>query len=446
MSKLHLSFLGQPQIRKDGVPIEIDRRKAIALVTYLAVTGERHTRDKLAGLLWPHEKRDNARAALRRSLTAVRRAIGSEWIVADGVKVGMNLSEELWLDVKQFNVLLAKYEEISSQGDRERAESLSLLAEVAKLYQTDFLSQFALDSNTDFSDWQLLQTENLRRRFAQTLDRLVAGYAKQQEYELAIVYGRRRVNLDPLHEPGHRALMRLYAASGQGSLAIHQFRECEARLRKELGVEPDPLTRKLFEEITARRQVAAIEPEGTERAPAREKPKPRAAVPPSARGRILRIVVVTAGAMAALAVAAVLVVLGIRAATRPITVAVLPLESRNEGTKADGLSEVLTVALIADLARTPRIKVRSGFAVDPYAGTDKPVSVIARELEVGYLVNGSIMRSANKVRIAVQLVNAKDNTTAWAEIYESDTGDLAALKSEVAEKAAQAIRKRLDVR
>jgi DNA-binding SARP family transcriptional activator len=252
MSKLNLSLLGKPRIEKDGKPVEINRRKATALLTYLAVTGEMQSREKLASLFWPHEPHESSRAALRRTLTAIRRAVGNEWLVAEGEKVGMKLGGELWLDVNHFDALLQKYREISVPGDAESAESLALLTEVAKLYRTDFLSQFALDSNTDFSEWQFFQTESLRRKFADTLARLVEGHAKQQEFELAIAYARRRLSLDPLEEECHRSLMRLYAASGHETLALRQFKDCEKRLQKELGVEPDPLTRALLEDIKAR--------------------------------------------------------------------------------------------------------------------------------------------------------------------------------------------------
>lgn len=53
MPELTVSLLGPPRVERDGVPVEVDTRKAIALLAYLAVNGQGQNRDTLAGLLWP---------------------------------------------------------------------------------------------------------------------------------------------------------------------------------------------------------------------------------------------------------------------------------------------------------------------------------------------------------------------------------------------------------
>ena len=76
-SPLALYLLGPPRIERDGVPVKLDRRKAIALVAYLAVTGQSHRRDSLVNLLWPEYDSSRGRAALRRTLYALRDTLGS---------------------------------------------------------------------------------------------------------------------------------------------------------------------------------------------------------------------------------------------------------------------------------------------------------------------------------------------------------------------------------
>ena len=71
--RLAVSLLGQPYIERDGVPVKLDRRKAVALLAYLAVTGESHRRDALVNLLWPEYDASRGRAALRRTLYASER-------------------------------------------------------------------------------------------------------------------------------------------------------------------------------------------------------------------------------------------------------------------------------------------------------------------------------------------------------------------------------------
>jgi DNA-binding SARP family transcriptional activator len=68
MSRLALYLLGPPRLELDGEPVHIGRRKVMALLAYLAVTGGSHSRDFLATLLWPEYDQSRARAALRRTI------------------------------------------------------------------------------------------------------------------------------------------------------------------------------------------------------------------------------------------------------------------------------------------------------------------------------------------------------------------------------------------
>ncbi len=78
MSTLTLAFLGSPHIELGGQTITVDTRKATALLAYLAVTEEAHTREALATLLYPDYDQSRGRAALRRTLSALNKALGSE--------------------------------------------------------------------------------------------------------------------------------------------------------------------------------------------------------------------------------------------------------------------------------------------------------------------------------------------------------------------------------
>src|SRR3712207_1252769 len=100
-------LLGAPRIEHGGEPIEVDTRKAIALVAYLAVTRRRHARDALAGLLWPEYNQTRARAALRRTLSSLGRARAEGWLKVDRESVDLDLSE-VWVDVDSFRELLAE--------------------------------------------------------------------------------------------------------------------------------------------------------------------------------------------------------------------------------------------------------------------------------------------------------------------------------------------------
>ena len=73
-----------PRIELDDRPVEIPSRKAVALLAYLALTGQAHTRERLAAFFWPEADTEHARGALRAALVALRRALGDAWIAAEG--------------------------------------------------------------------------------------------------------------------------------------------------------------------------------------------------------------------------------------------------------------------------------------------------------------------------------------------------------------------------
>ena len=76
MSRLALYLLGPPRIERDGHPVDVRRRKAVALLAYLAVTGQGHSRDALATLFWPEHDQSHARAGLRRALASLKKGLG----------------------------------------------------------------------------------------------------------------------------------------------------------------------------------------------------------------------------------------------------------------------------------------------------------------------------------------------------------------------------------
>ncbi|HSL01626.1 MAG TPA: AAA family ATPase [Rubrobacteraceae bacterium] len=241
-------LLGAPRVEADGAPVEVDTRKAIALLAYLAVTGRRHTRDALAGLLWPEYGQSRARAALRRTLSSLSGAREGGWLEVDRESIGLN-GEMTWVDVDRFRELLGECREHGHAEGEVCAACIDPLAEAVGLYRDDFLTGFALRDSAAFDDWQFFEAEELRRALAGALDRLSRGLAARGEWEKAISHSRRWLTLDHLHEPAHRWLMLLYAWAGERAGALRQYRECVRVLEGELGVTPLVETTRLYEAI-----------------------------------------------------------------------------------------------------------------------------------------------------------------------------------------------------
>lgn len=245
---LRLLFLGSPRIERDGKPVEPDTRKAVALLAYLAVSGEYQTRDTLAALLWPEMDEDHARAALRRTLSSLKQAIGDRPLYVTRDALGLN-REYAWCDVTAFEAALAEVERHSHAGHAACSGCVETLEAAVVLYREPFLSGFSLRDSAAFDGWQLAITEQLRREMAAALAWLVQAHAQAGAYGRAIDHARRWLAIDPLREEAHRWLMQLYAWSGIRDAALRQYREAVRILDEELGVSPLPETTALYEAI-----------------------------------------------------------------------------------------------------------------------------------------------------------------------------------------------------
>ncbi|HET8840017.1 MAG TPA: AAA family ATPase [Ktedonobacteraceae bacterium] len=253
MSKLALYLFGPPRMERDGVAINADTRKAIALMAYLAVTRQRHSRDALSALLWPEYDQPHARATLRRTLSALNKALAGDWLLIERETIALDLYGDVWIDVNEFKTCLEQYYTHSHQQAETCPICMEFLNRAGSLYTDDFMAGFSLQDSSSFDDWQFYQADSLRRDLANALERLVQCYSAQGEFIKAIPHARRLLMLDRLHEPAHRYLMQLYTWSGQRAAAVHQYQECVKVLDQELGVTPLETTISLYEAIKENR-------------------------------------------------------------------------------------------------------------------------------------------------------------------------------------------------
>src|SRR5579859_2183501 len=102
MPPLAMFLFGAPRIERNGAPVTVDTRKAIALLAYLAVTRTPQARDTLAALLWPDYGQAQARATLRRTLSALNKALDGSELDAHRETIGLSEQGALWTDVDDF--------------------------------------------------------------------------------------------------------------------------------------------------------------------------------------------------------------------------------------------------------------------------------------------------------------------------------------------------------
>ncbi len=133
-----------------------------------------------------------------------------------------------------------------------------------------------------------------------------------------------------------------------------------------------------------------------------------------------------------------------RAARKRIrSLAVLPLINLSGDPEHEFFADGMTDALITTLAQIGALRIISRTSVMRYKGAGKPLPDIARELNVEVVLEGTVLRSGDRVRIAVQLIDALSDTHLWAKNYESDLRDILTVQSEVAQAVAQEIKIKL---
>jgi len=240
--RLVVRLLGELQVRRgtSGAVVRVPARKVRALLAYLAThPGRAHPRDRLTALLWPDVVGDSrARQSLRQALAGLRRALGSAralLVDADTVAV----------DPSRLDVDVIHFERLIAAGGQPK------LLQAVALYQGDLLDGFHVKSPA-FEHWLLTERERLRELARQALAQLLEHQSRAGATEAAIHTASRLLALDVLREDVHRALMRLYVARGQRGAALRQYQSCVGVLRRELGVEPDATTKRLYQDILQR--------------------------------------------------------------------------------------------------------------------------------------------------------------------------------------------------
>ena len=260
MPELTLHLFGSPRILLNGAQVEVDTRKATALLAYLAVTGQPHQRDSLAGLMWSDYDQTSARAALRRTLSTLNKALAGAYLESNRDSIGLAHGAEYWLDVHVFREHTSAAAAHAHPTGTVCEGCINHWKAAADLYHEPFMAGFNLRDSPGFEEWQFFQEETLRRELSKVLERLAHALSAQSKPEDALFYARRWLSLDTLNESAHHLLMLLYAQMDQRNAALRQYRECVRILDQELGVAPLEETTRLYQLILNHEPLDALLP------------------------------------------------------------------------------------------------------------------------------------------------------------------------------------------
>jgi DNA-binding SARP family transcriptional activator/TolB-like protein len=475
MASLKLQLLGQFRAESGaGGTLAIASKKGQALIAHLALTaGQRHSRDKLAMLLWSDRPDDRARHSLRQCVLTLRKVLGREAesaLLAD--------DEGLSLDSADVEVDAWAFEQAVAAGSREALEG------AMALYGGDLLEDLNARSE-EFEVWLRAERARFRNLAVEALAALAELQAGAGEAESAIAACQRLLQLDPLHEPAHRLLMRLLTEQGRRAAALRQYQVCEETLRDELGAEPDAETRRLFDEIRSQSYEAVEESEPPQvpvatRTAELSTAKSRhhsegivaakrllltlqltwrrsldllRAILTGARQGLVWVLVGAAGALAVMGGVIWLVFLSgdedLRfSPVRPTemalplpkkpSIAVLPFETLGDHPEQADLSDGITGGITDALSiMSEMFVIAPGTAIQVETPVNLPET--AKELGVRYLLLGSIQWSSDQVRVSARLVDAVEAHQIWAARYDREIKEVFELQDEITQEIVTAL-------
>lgn len=393
---MHLKLLGGFELyATDGSTLRISSRKNQLLLAYLCVTvGTKHTRDYLADLFWSDRQYDQARSSLRTALSSIRQIVGSDALEADRDAVCLQTGH-VATDAQDLSSILA-----------DPSPDLTL----SRFYDGEFLAGHEHDGE-QFSSWLRATRAEYQNTALRILALLAERLIQTDRREDAIERLRESLSLEPLHEDTHRKMMCLYADIGNRAMALSQFRSCKELLKHELDVEPSPETQKLADTIAmgadrnfptaderkkAAHSASVSSPSGTRR-PTKETP----------------------------------------------FLVVLPFVNMSGDAEQSYFAEGIYEDVLTDLATVTNLSVAAKSSGSMFRGETFTPRQIADELGVQFILEGSVRKAGERVRISVQLTDATLGTQTWAQRFDRELKDIFAVQEEIAGSIVTALQKGL---
>lgn len=373
MAALELRLLGHFElVDPTHGPLRVPPGRLRALLARLAFhPGRSRNRGDLANLLWGGRPESAARHSLNQALSRLRRIAGRELFVQDG--------EQLALDPA----------EVASDVDRIRAllrdGSPEALARAAELCRGSFLEGIDLDAPA-FEDWLVTARAEADDLMVAVHEARVAATPASGDPACKAEIAERLVEIDPLNERGHRALVEAAAARGEVERALRTYEAFRYRLADELGVAPDEETEQL---------VAGLRRHRSERLTAT-----RADSEPSTTAR------------------------------RPI-VFVAPFRPVTQAGHALAVADGLTHDLITELGRFRSLDVIAAESALACRDSAETLDAMCRRFGADYVLTGGLRCNARSARLNVQLLEVRGGRQLWSERYDCALGELFDVRDEV---------------
>jgi adenylate cyclase len=384
-----IQTLGGLAVFADGRPLagSSQQPRRLAVVAVLARGGSRGvSRDRLVTLLWPDTEEERGRRSLNQALYALRQELGSEATILG--------TRELRLNPELVETDIGEFEAASASGAPEEA---------ARLYGGPFLGDFTLPGAPEFTRWADEEREALNGDYRRVLEAVARAAGGRGDWGAAVLWWRRLASHDRSSAEVAQSLMRALAAAGDVPGAVRHAEIFTALRQQELDLPADPDVLALAERIRrgelpppARRSTPHQLPQPGSHSPAADtKPTvPRTTEPPS--------------------------------------IVVLPFVNMSPDRENEYFSDGLTEELTNALTQVAGLRVASRTSAYTFKGNEVDAREIGSRLGVTLLVEGSVRKIGNRIRVTAQMVCAADGYRLWSQAYDRTLTDVFALQEEVA--------------
>lgn len=389
-SSVLIRLLGGFRLSVAGREVTSLPRKAQALLAYLAMQdGRPVSRETVSDLLWTDRGARQAKASLRQNLLVTRQALrdaGAE-VIDTPLRMVAFVPGIVETDVGRFRLLA-------------RASDRASLAEAAEVYAGTLLDRFPPVSG-DFDDWLVTARAEVTDAAIDVLHRLTDACLAEGDVHPAVLAAERMLALDLLREDSHRLLMEVYLRAGRRADAIRQYEACVEVLRRELDVAPSEETEGVVRGI--RRNVPSADSDQQQLKQSL----------PMAMGRL--------------------------ASDTVPWIAVLPFRTYGPDPVPQYFSAGLVEDIVSSLAAFREPVVVSANSTAVYK--DQPVRLgqIAADLNVSYVVSGSIRRLDTQLRIVAELAQAVSGAVIWSRAFDTSDTTLFDIQVNIAAQIAHTL-------
>jgi DNA-binding SARP family transcriptional activator len=260
LSLVRMRVLGHPEVEHADLPVRFRTRKTLALLLYLALEGGRHSRQRLASLLWANSDENHARMALRSFLMHLRSALhepsnSSLHLLSEGTTVHFVTTHDFDLDLLtvqqawQFARTLERQRAPLSAQEAERM--LECLQYALTLVRGPLCAGFQLPDAPLFEEWLSSQRTTWQLRLHLIYDHLARLLEERGDLSMAQETLLAWSQFDPLHEEAVRRLMQVQQAQGERSAAINTFEHFRQHLWQDLHTRPSSDLTELVKQLRA---------------------------------------------------------------------------------------------------------------------------------------------------------------------------------------------------